>query len=101
MAEAVEDVVHPHDGRGGLRGVDVGLIEVRGRLFQDGSQQLRIAARDGAGNRCAPRMLRRQFGLSQDSAQVELEVLGKFRNRIEQLIEWHEKKRGAWTAPRD
>src|ERR1035438_6781228 len=46
VAEAVEDVVHPHDGRGGLGGEQRLCVEVLARFGQQALQELRIARGD-------------------------------------------------------
>ena len=83
VAEAVEDVVHPHDGRGGLGGEHRLFVEMRGGFRQEALEELRIARGDGAGNHGAPGLLLGQFGLPGDAAEVELQILGVLRHMIQ------------------
>ena len=90
VVEAIVNVVHAHDGRRTLGGVDDLGRDVGGGFGLHGGQQLRTAHAIGGSNEAAPLLVVAQLSSTGQRGPVEAEVFGIFGQRFQKCFDRHE-----------
>ena len=87
VAEAIEHVVHAHDGGRRDRVLDDGVARGGARVGQHRLAQPRVARGDRASRRHAPTLLDAEAALREDRLQVEAEVARRLRDGVPERLE--------------
>ena len=93
MAEAVEDVVHAHDGASHASRIQRLRRHLSGRFGHDGVGQFFITAGDGTSDGGHPELLWRELLLLQNGLQVNFEIPGVIGKLVENRLKRHEGKK--------
>src|SRR6056297_452132 len=90
--EAVLDVIHAHDGRGGLGRLEVVGVQHLARLRLDHADKRLVAAGDGRGQCGAPDLRRVQMLVLvgvEHVAEIDLEILGIVGQMLLEIVDVH------------